>query len=464
MTTRSALDAARAVADAVLLEGYVLYPYRASAQKNRVRWQFGVLAPPGAAHEPDTAQTECLVDPGADPTLDVTARFLQVRRRMSEVPWDEGVLREVHATVPLHDLDVEREFPFTIPGGTDRDSEGVARRRRPLYGVLAVRAHRIEGPYGTIKVQVRLANRTPWGGGPGRTREDMLQRALVSAHTLLAVKDGAFLSLLDPPEWAAPAAQSCENRHTWPVLAGEGRRDIMLSSPIILYDYPVVAPESPADLCDATEIDELLLLRTLTLTDEEKAEARATDARAASIIERADHLPPGLMDRLHGAVRYLRDATGGHGLTGGHPATGEHGLTGGHGLTGERTAAGAPAGPDDPPWWDPGRDRSVRPETDSVPVPGGRASRGTQVRLRPCGTRIGPGAVAGGRRADAQDMFLDGRMATVEAVFFDVDGGCHLAVTVNDDPAAEVHGRHGRYRYFAPDEVEYAGHCGEGAR
>ena len=43
------LSLARAVADAVLYEGYLLYPYRASSAKNQARWQFGVLGPPGAA-------------------------------------------------------------------------------------------------------------------------------------------------------------------------------------------------------------------------------------------------------------------------------------------------------------------------------------------------------------------------------------------------------------------------------
>ena len=45
MTAPSALEATRGVADAVLYEGYVLYPYRASSAKNLVRWQWGVLMP-----------------------------------------------------------------------------------------------------------------------------------------------------------------------------------------------------------------------------------------------------------------------------------------------------------------------------------------------------------------------------------------------------------------------------------
>jgi len=108
-----------------------------------------------------------------------------------------------------------------------------------------------------------------------------LRHSLIAAHTVVAVTDGEFISLLDPPEWAKPAVKSCRNERTWPVMIGEaGSRDVFLISPIILYDYPTIAPESPGDLFDGTEIDEILTLRTMTLTDEEKAEARATDERA----------------------------------------------------------------------------------------------------------------------------------------------------------------------------------------
>ena len=188
----------------------------------------------------------------------------------------------------------------------------------------------------------------------------------------------------------------------------------MLSSPIILYDYPQVAPESPGELFDATEIDEILALRTMTLTDDEKAEARATDRHAAAIIDRVDTLPPEILDRLHGAVRYLRKSTA--------KATGE---------------------PENVPWWDPGADASVSPETDSLQIAGVSVSKGSRVRLCP-----------GQRRADAQDMFLEGRLATVEAVFSDVDGNSHVAVTLVDDLAADLHRWHGRFLYFSPDEIE----------
>ena len=418
----SSFEAARAVADSVLFEGYLLYPYRASSSKNQVRWQFGVLAPPTAeSAETHFAQTECLVEPGEEPTLDLRVRFLQVHSRSGEFAWDEGVVREVDASVPLESVgqDQEREIPFEIPGGEQTD-DGVTRRSWPLSGVIRLAVQRFEGPYGLVKVRVRVENHTPWDD-PSGPREEMLRRSLVSAHTLLAIHHGVFVSLLEPPEWARPAVDSCRNLHTWPVLVGEtGQRDVMLSSPIILYDYPAVAPESPGDLFDATEIDEILTLRTMALTDEEKQEARATDPRAAVIIDRTDNMPPELLERLHGAVRYMR------------------------GVTQEpREPLEPEAAPPLVPWWDPGADSSVSPETDSVLVLGGWAAKGSKVRLRP-----------GPRSADAQDMFVAGRIATVEAVLFDVDGASHLAVTVDDDPAAELHQWFGRFLYFSPDEVE----------
>jgi hypothetical protein len=261
----------------------------------------------------------------------------------------------------------------------------------------------------------------------------MLRYAMVGTHTLLALTGGAFVSLLDPPEWARGAVEACENLHTWPVLVGADRTDVILSSPIILYDYPEIAPESPGDLYDATEIDEILTLRTMTLTDEEKSAARATDPRAAAIVDRIDAMPAEVLERLHGAVRYLRRVTDRSAAPAAPPEPSRIDL-----------AEGPPPLPDPTqPWWDPGADRSVSPETDAVPVTGGWAARGSRVRLCPAT-----------RGRDAQDMFLRDRLATVQAVLFDVDGSTHLAVTLDDDPAADLHQWYGRYLYFAPDEVE----------
>ena len=80
----------------------------------------------------------------------------------------------------------------------------------------------------------------------------------------------------------------------------------MISSPIILYDYPKIAPESPGDLFDAAEIDEILSLRILAMTDQEKREMRHVDEQARRILERTETLPAEQFLKMHGALRSLQ--------------------------------------------------------------------------------------------------------------------------------------------------------------
>ena len=143
-------------------------------------------------------------------------------------------------------------------------------------------------------------------------RDEGLLRSLVSTHTILGLRAGEFVSLLDPPDPWRDLAAGCRNEGTWPVLVGEnGAKDTMLSSPIILYDYPQVAPESPGDLFDSTEIDEILTLRILTLTDEEKQTMAAVDERARALLHRTESLAGEQLLGLHGTVRDLRPVSEG---------------------------------------------------------------------------------------------------------------------------------------------------------
>jgi hypothetical protein len=364
-----------------------------------------------------------------------------------------GIDREVDAVLPVADLVAgEVTVPFRVSGGTDTESipggcgARSVRRRWRLEGILRLRADALPGPHGGFRLRLLVENTSQWPGGP--SRDHALRRALIAAHSFVSLSGGRFLSMIDPPEWASAAAGECRNEHVWPVLVGEpGRDDTVLCSPIILYDYPTIAAESAGNLFDSTEIDEILTLRTMTLTDEEKRQARATDERAAEIIDRVDNMPPELLERLHGTVRYLRSVTGSTAeLTepagsptepaqpAGPPAELAEPPTG--------SASGSAFGRAGTPWWEPGADASVSPETDSIVIDGVPVAKGSRVRLRP------------GRRADAHDMFLVGRWAIVQAVLLDVDGGWHLAVTLEDDPGADLYAAHGRYRYFAPDEVE----------
>lgn len=438
-------EAALAVADAVLYEGYLLYPYRRSSAKNRVRWQFGVLVPPAwaAAHDLDDMsvagsaespwqQTECLLAAPAGAAIHLRLRFLHVRRRRveelaadgtfrpaasveaswgAELTFDEAEPREFDISASLAELldGVQRELEVPgaeemtpLPDAGGRLAGRLRRRVRPLRVRVSVRAQpcgsegartggRAEGEGGAAaltRLRIRVENICA-DLPESAPREQALAVSPLAAHVLAAVDGGSFVSLLDPPEWAEAAARACVNVHTFPVMAGPpGTSDLILSSPILLPDHPQVAPESPGDLHDAAEIDEILSLRALTLTDAEKREARATDARAAVILDRIDAMPPEVMSRLHGAIRSLAA-----------PA---------------QTRAGGPV-----------------------------LSKGSKVRLRPHP-----------RGTDAQDAFLAGRTATVEAVLEDLDGGRQLAVTLDGDPGADLDRWYGRFRYFSPEEVE----------
>ncbi len=257
-------EAQEKIANAVLYEGFLLYPYRRSSTKNQQRWHFGTLGPKGGA-DPSEMQTECLVEAAADAVVDVKIRFLQG--------------------------DTERELGFSCGVGV---SAGDAFSFPSLEGSVELRWT----PVGEniFRFAVRIEHR----GAGGQ---------MLSTHTLLGVEGGAFISLIDPPEALRVAAKACRNVGTWPVMAGrEGERDRMLSSPIILYDYPQIAPESQGDFFDGTEMDEMLTLRVLTLSDEEKREIRASDSKGREILERTETLPAEHVAKLHGAIRSLRNS------------------------------------------------------------------------------------------------------------------------------------------------------------
>jgi hypothetical protein len=157
------------------------------------------------------------------------------------------------------------------------------------------------------RISVHIENTTPVSSTEQERRDAILLHSFVSTHTILRVHEGSFISLLETPDDMQDGARACQNCRTWPVLVGEaGEQDAILSSPIILYDYPQIAPESPGSLFDGTEIDEILTLRILTLSDEEKEELRRGDPRIRELLERTEALTPEQMMQLHGTIRHLQ--------------------------------------------------------------------------------------------------------------------------------------------------------------
>ena len=329
----SAPDQVRAIADAVLYEGYILWPYRRSALKNQRRFTFGGVYPPAhtAAHEddPSAMRTEVLIEGGPATGIDVAVRFLQIvdravsrgaddrLERVDELTvagerhmsWQEAVEREIRAGgLSLDTLADGLSVAISIRAGAQQerllDERGRAagaltRSWEALEGEVRIGCEPETGEIFRVSAEVR--NATPFDGG---SRQRALARTFCSAHVLLHARNGSFVSLTDPPEVLRGAANACRNDGAWPVLVGEpGARTTMLCSPIILEDHPRIAPESPGDLFDGGEIDQLLILNILSLTDEEKAEMRATDPRAREILERTEALTPEELMRLHGTIR-----------------------------------------------------------------------------------------------------------------------------------------------------------------
>lgn len=417
------LTAARQVADAVLYEGYLLYPYRASSSKNVIRWQFGVLGPVGAAEagvgEAPNQSSELVLQPRPGATVTALLRFLQVQSRTVEardgdcwvpvdelqvgttrwIPFHEAVAREI----PMPELPVDRpqRLDVGVPGGRDIEDlyDGdvlvgrLIRTRWALAGRVTVTRRPGTDPR-LVVLGLHVENSTSWAAGtvPGWTDRDVAARySFVGTHLLVTADRADFVSLLDGPDWADADTRACRQTRCWPVLiADDTGKDAVLIAPIILGDHPTIAPESAGDLFDATEIDEILTLRIMTMTESERAEARGTDPRAAAILARCDAMTDEELDRLHGARR----------------------------------------------------DEDVDPEKDAVMVGGVPVAKGTRVLLRPS------------RRADAQDLFLAGLTAVVARVYTDLDGATHVAVMLEDDPGTDLYAATGRFYYFGPEELE----------
>ncbi len=435
------------IVNAVLYEGYILYPYRASSKKNRQRFTFGRVYPEEYSvaqkgREPCSMQTEVLVHAQApECALNISVRFLHPMLRevgvlaepVAELPttgdpkfqlvnekligeklcqtWQESVERAV-ALPPLLFRDVSpssTEFHFDASRRLEplREGETVTalfvRMQKSLSGTVESLVTQIDD--NVSRVTIRIWNKTPVPAAALENQDAIVMRTFASTHTVVHVTGGEFISLLEPPPEYAEAAAACQNVNTWPVLVGEAKteRDTMLSSPIILYDYPQIAPESAGDLFDGAEIDEILTLRIMTMTDEEKREMRGVDDHARRILERTEMLPNEHLLKMHGAMRGV-------------------------------------ASPE------PSHDEFFNPAArlESAIVDGVELRKGDKVRIWPK------------KRADIMDMALEGKVATIEALEEDVEKQVHFALVIDDDPGRDMGllRQSGHRFFYSADEVE----------
>lgn len=438
------------VVEATLYEGYILYPYRASSKKNaRERFTFGRVYPEAYSEaqrgaEAFMAQTECLVKTsGPASTLHISARFLHPMAReigalcepvfklngvepdfefVRELcvagerhqSWLEAVEREVALPVISLCGSQEQTTPFRFFASRDlepiRDEENVVglaiRRQERIDGTISSSVNQLEP--GLYKITVRVANQSALTANELDDDDAVMLRLFASTHIILCAEGAEFVSLADPPIELKAAAASCQNVGVWPVLVGDevkDEHDMMLASPIILYDYPKIAAESAGALFDGTEIDEILTLRILTMTDEEKREMRRVDEQARRLLERTETLPQSSLLKMHGTLRQMET-------------------------------------PKVPVEFDDFFGASTK--LNGVAIENVYLQRGDRVRLRPkC-------------RADAIDMLMAGRTAIIEAVEQDVEQKIHLAVVLENDPGKDLGmlRQPGHRFFYGVDEVE----------
>src|SRR5215469_245427 len=437
------------IVDAVLYEGYILYPYRPSSKKNRQRFTFGRVYPRAYSvaqegAEPCVMRTECLaISENQHSRIEVSVRFLHVMARevldlskpLFELPndldeaalpivaelqvedqrystWQEAVEQKV--MLPAQSLQQICGLPFCLPFNFPsasnlepiRNSRGwivglIRRRRETLVGAIELTAKQLDPR--TLKITVDITNQTPVSEVDLDNQDLILMRTFASTHTVLHLESAAFISLIDPPPALHEMARMCKNQGTWPVLVGEeetGDRSTLLSSPIILYDYPKIAAESPGELFDGTEIDEILTLRIMTMTDAEKEEMRRSDERARQILERTDSLPEDQLLKMHGIVRELRSVE------------------------------------DD--FFS--NDRRL----EFVEINGIQLRVGDRVKIRPRS------------RADIMDIALEGKIGIVETIEEDAEKRILLALVLDDDPGKDLGlmRQPGHRFFYGLDEVE----------
>jgi hypothetical protein len=415
------------VADAILFEGYMLYPYRPSALKNRQRWNFGTLYPRAFAEAQSPVErwqfhTEVVFKASPETRLHARMRFLQLAAPLENVDegWEEGFARSrTFDGIRLDDLvrGVEADFDLTHLSEEERANVVPRFAETPRHGRLSLRATRLRD--GLYKLAATFANLSPAGAVPSVSRQTVQDATFTSAHLMLALEHGSFVSLLEPPAGLESAVKDCKQDGVFPVLAGEpGDRTRMLCSPIILYDYPEVAPESAGNFFDGTEMDEMLALRVLTLTETEKEEMRRSDPQARAILERTETLPDEQLARVHGAVRGLRRIT-------------EHKLT--------QEVDEAVDLIDQP--FDPFAEHKP---IECVRVFGVDLRPGDRVRLWPQ------------KKADILDMEMEGKLAVIEAIEQDLDNNVQFAVVLEEDPGRDLGmlRQTGHRFFFTPEEVE----------
>lgn len=395
-------EAAERLAQSLLYEGYALYPYTPAATKNATPTPFGIAYPTAYANaQPaafDHVRIELVALPEDGAEIEGAGLFLLpegTRHQAAEKRLEVG-------PVPVAQL---LDAPVDIADGA---------------AAASMSAERVDDD--AVRVRFEIRNTTPLDDEEAATmqRGEALRHALLSCHAMLGISAGRFASPIEDEGEIGAAVQACENVNAWPVLASPDD-SAALGAAVFLPDHPEISPQSRVNFFDNTEIEEALVLHVQALTDEERAAIDTQDPAVREMVERAEATTQEEILSMHGVMAPTKASDSIAFPEWTEPAEGEEP---------EPPVRPPPPGPAD-----------TAGENELV-VDGKRFLRGGKVVLRP------------GVDGDPYDKMMDGKIATVERIYLDLDGRAYFGVSIDEDPMSEILRDTGRYLFFFADEVD----------
>ena len=290
----------------LLYEGYALYPHRGPALKNKTPLPFGVVYPEAFCMQNKLMhcemQTECIVHGSADTTLDVTVKFLHVSNKAGHTKssW-QGIEREINPG-KLNIGSLTQSITI-LPFRFDKsDIQKEINLFTAIEGCLIIHASEIPAMQNAFRISVVIINSTYIKNTESITVAEVMNMSLIFTHTILKTEMGQFISQQNPPAKWKDMIEQCQNLHTWPVLIDESN-NTMLSSPIILHDYPKINRGTAGKLFDSTEIEEALTLHVNTFTENEKREIIHRDEKLRTLMDNINEITSQQIGNPHDTLK-----------------------------------------------------------------------------------------------------------------------------------------------------------------
>ncbi len=323
----------------LLYEGYSLFPYYRHAVKNQKPIPFGVVYPHDYhtynEHAHAEMVTDCIVSGDENLKININVRFLHLIK--TEILNKEIKESKGENFVPVYELNLNNELyqsgwqtierkissgdlfvalqnekiinlPFKFEEESesenieDVNSEIVGKKITsilPVEGTVVIKLIPLENMKNVYRVIVFINNNAAVMNAKTVSRDEIFPQSFLSTNTILHATNGEFISIQNPGEKWEAIIEQCKNKDTWPILIDESNTTL-LSSPIIVYDYPKINPKSKGDLFDSLEIEEALMLHFSVMSDEEKRKIAQSDEKLRAMLNKVSQVTPDEIISLHG--------------------------------------------------------------------------------------------------------------------------------------------------------------------